>query len=162
MIDLDPELTFVGDVLALPVATAQQALAVIADADLADPRLRLILQAMRHLVADGVPPAPYAVMAAIRRTGVATTENELQLIARLIIEASEACTVAVSWRFDAAAVLDETLRRRCRELVARIAQAADGALDTLVELVHTERSAVLELDRRRAALLPARQLEVAA
>lgn len=162
MIDLDPELAFVGAVLNLSATTAAEALAVIEDDDLADPRLQLILQAARLLVAEDIAPDGYAVMAVIRRAGAAATAHDLSSIAALIIDATEACPVAASWRFHAVAVLDERLRRRCRELSARIGQAANGPLDTLAELVDAEHSAALELDRRRVALLPAPRLGIAA
>ncbi|WP_448613340.1 hypothetical protein [Modestobacter sp. URMC 112] len=162
MIDLDPELAFVGDVLHLSSSTAAEALAVIADDDLADPRLRLILQAARGLVAQDVAPGGYAVMAAIRRAGTAAAAHELSSVAQLIIEATEACVVPASWRFDAVAVLEERLRRRSRELSARIAQAANGPLDTLVELVHAECAAVVQLERRLSAMRPAPRLGLAA
>ncbi|MCW2960263.1 MAG: hypothetical protein JWM90_650 [Thermoleophilia bacterium] len=162
MIDLDPELAFVGAVLSLSATTAAEALAVIEDDDLADPRLQLILQAARQLVARDVTPDGYAVMALIRRAGTAATAHNLTSIAHLILEAIEACPVAASWRFHAVAVLDERLRRRCRELSARIGQAANGPLDTLVALVDAESSAVTALDGRRATLQPAPRLGVAA
>jgi replicative DNA helicase len=162
LIDLDPELAFVGSVLHLPSVTAAEALEVIADDDLADPRLRLILGAARRLVADNVAPDGYAVMTVIRRDGMATTGHDVSAVAQVITAAIETCTVPASWRFRAAAVLDEKLRRRSRELSARIGQAANGPLDTLVALVDAERSAVLELDHRRAALQPAPRLGVAA
>jgi replicative DNA helicase len=162
VIHLDPELAFVGAVLHLSPITAAEALAVIDDDDLADPRLQLILQAARRLVDEDVAPDGYAVMAVIRRAGTATTAHDVSLIAHLILDAIKACPVPASWRFHAVAVLDEALRRRCRALAARIAQAANGPLDTLTDLVHAETAAVAAVDRRRAALLPAPRLGVAA
>lgn len=158
---LDPEVAFTGAVLHLPVDTATEALAIITHDDVADPRLQAILDAARHLIARGIDPDPVATMTEISAAGTYTATTLAEL-GQTVIETYQSCPVPASWRFYATGVLDQALRRRCRELSTRIDQAADGPIDTLAELVAAEHDAVLELDRRRAALLPAPKLGVAA
>ncbi|SDY84831.1 hypothetical protein SAMN05661080_04798 [Modestobacter sp. DSM 44400] len=152
MIDLDPELAFVGAILHLPAATAAEALSLIGEDDLADPHMQVILRAAGLLVGEEVDPDLYAVMTIIRAAGMASTAHGISLLAEVVIEAAESCPVPASWKFYAAGVLDQAVRRRAIEMADRITQASGGPLDTLLDLVQGEATAVTELGRRRAGI----------
>jgi replicative DNA helicase len=155
---LDPEAVFIGAVLHLPAADAQQALSLLHADDLADPRLAVIADSARQLAALGIPPDPAAVLAHARAQGTVASADAVRSLSLLLADLWAGCPVPASWRFYAVAVLEEALRRRCTELATRIGQAAEReSFASLLELVDVEARAVRELQERRAvAASPAR------
>lgn len=148
----DPDAAFVGAILSLSATAADAALALVDDADVADPRHALILVAARHLAGQGIPPDPAAVLALLRADGTVAGPAAVGGLATLLSELHIGCPVPASVRFYAAAVLDDAVRRRCEELSARVGQAAAAeSLGSLLELVAAEAAAVLRLAERRNA-----------
>jgi replicative DNA helicase len=149
---LDAEAAFLGAVLHLPAPVALEALEPITAEDFADPRLSILADVCRQLAVDGVAPDPVAVLAYVRRNAVMTGVEAVHGVTLLIDETYGGCPLPASVGWYRLAVLDAALRRRCAELAARIGQAADhDSLDSLIELVDAEASAVQALRNRRAA-----------
>ncbi len=145
-----PEQAFVGALLHLPAATAAQALALVDDDHLGDHRLRVITATARQLAGAGVTPDPVLVLQVARAESTVTTATAISGLAFLLHEIYAECPVPASWRYYAAGVLDDALRRRCTEAGARLTQAADGeSIDSLLELVHREAAAIAALASRR-------------
>ncbi len=147
----DPEVAYVGALLHLPAAAAADAAGLVADDDLADPRLSGILAAVRHLADTGIAPDPTVVFAHLRGTGAITHPDAVRVMSLLLADLYRGCPLPASVRWYAAAVLNEALRRRAAEAGSRIAQAAETAsLSVLLEVVNRETRAVINLDHRRA------------
>jgi len=155
---LDPEAAYVGALLWLPVDRAGHAADLVQYEDLTDPRLRVLLQLVRDVTADGAAPDPVVVLAHARATGIVSTAHGIkqlaELLAELLADLYAGCPLAGSVGHYAGSVLDGSLRRRCALLADRIGQvAASGALTELVRLVGAEVLEVYELRNRRAAVL---------
>lgn len=151
---LDPERAYVGALLWHPAESAAQMAALVEPGDFADPRLRVVLQLVRDVAADGAAPDPVVCMAHARAAGTVSTTHAVKQLTELVAELYGAVPLPASVGFYAAAVLDGSLRRRCAELGERIGQAAEtAALADLVALVGLEVGAVYELRNRRAAVL---------
>lgn len=150
MTGLDPERAYVGALLHLPPAAAAQALALVDDEHLANEQLRFITAHVRQLAGAGVAPDPVLVLQVARAGGTVTTASSISGLAGLLHELYAECPVPASWRYYAAGVLDDALRRRCAEMGTRIAQAAEGeSFESLLELVRREAAAVDTLANRR-------------
>ncbi len=159
---LDPERAFIGALLWLPVESAARAAALVEPGDLADPRLRVVLELVRELAAAGVAPDPVSCMAHARAAGTVGTTHALKGLAELLAELYGAVPLPASVGYYAAAVLDGALRRRCALLGERIGQVAESAsLAELVRVVGSEVVAVFELRNRRARVLAGLGMSVA-
>ncbi len=123
---LDPEAAYVGALLWLPVDRAARAARLVETDDLADPRLRVILGLVRDVVADGARPDPVVVLAHARATGIVTSAHGIAQLSELIAAVYAECPLAGSVGFYAAAVLDQSLRRRCAVLGMRVGQVAES------------------------------------
>ena len=151
---LDPERAFIGALLWLPVESAARAAALVESDDLADPRLRVVVQLVRDVAADGAAPDPVVILAHARAAGTVRTAHAIKSLAELLADLYADCPLAASVGYYAAAVLDGSLRRRCALLGERIGQIADSAsLAELVRVVGAEVVEVFELRNRRAAVL---------
>jgi replicative DNA helicase len=149
---LDAEVAFVGSLLHLPARTAADALALVTPEDFGDPQVAVIADVCHRLAASGIDPDPVAVLAYARRHGVLTGVDATRAAALLIAEVYAACPVPAAWRVYAAAVLDESLRRRCTVLATRVGQCAEGgSIDALLALIGTEIAEVRAVHQRRAA-----------
>jgi len=138
----------------LPADRAAHAADLVQYEDLADPRLRVVLQLVRDVAADGVAPDPVAVLAHARRTAAVSTTHATKQLAELLADLYAAVPLPGSVAVYAAGVLDAALRSRCALLGERIAQIAESAaLAELVRVVGAEVLAVLELRNRRAGVL---------
>jgi replicative DNA helicase len=149
---LDAEAAYVGALLHLPAEAALDALGFTAAEDFADRRLSIVAAVCRDLAARGVPPDPTAVLTHIRAEAIVAGADALRSLALLLADLYIAVPIPASVRHYAAGVLDAALRRRCSELAIRVGQAAEhDSLDSLIDLVHAEASAVQALRNRRAA-----------
>ena len=107
---LDPERAFIGALLWLPVESAGRTAELVEPEDLADPRLRVVLQLVRDVVADGgTPPDPVVCMAHARRSGTVSTAHALKALAELLANLYGGCPLAASVGWYAGAVLDLSL-----------------------------------------------------
>ncbi len=151
---LDPERAYVGALLYMPAADAVRSAQLIEPGDLADPRLRVVLQLIRDVAAAGAAPDPVVVLAHARSEGTVTTAHAIGELGIALADLYAGCPLPGSTGWYAAAVLDGSLRRRCAELGERIGQVAEtAALAELVRVVGSEVLAVCELRNRRAAVL---------
>ncbi len=151
---LDPERAFIGALLWLPVESAGRTAELVEPEDLADPRLRVVLQLVRDVSADGVAPDPVVCLAHARRSGTVSTAHALKALAELLANLYGGCPLAASVGWYAGAVLDGALRRRCALLGERIGQVAESAaLTELFRVVGSEVVGVYQLWNRRAAVL---------
>ena len=145
----DPSRALVGAAL----HGAAEALELVHEENLADPRLQVVAEVIRQLTDAGIRPDPTTVLAHARATGTVSSVAAVQAFALLLHELFAECPVPGSARFYAAAVLDEAIRRRVTEGGIRLAQAAEGdSLGSLLVLVDTEHQAVRELADRRSAV----------
>jgi len=159
---LDPEAAYVGALLWLPVDSATRAAGLVEPGDLADPRLRVVLQIVRDVAADGVAPDPLVCVAHARRTAAVSSTHATKQLTELVAELYGAVPLPASVDFYAGGVLDGALRRRCALLGERIGQVAETAsLAELVRVVGAEVIAVFELRNRRAAVLAGLGMSVA-
>ncbi|WP_093582682.1 hypothetical protein [Geodermatophilus amargosae] len=144
-----PETLFVAAVLTSDLGDAQQALALVDDADLTDHRLRQIVQVARTLVADGVAPHPVAVFGRARSTGVVTGAAEVHDLQERVADLYLRSPIPAAWGFWAHELREYVLRCRFHEAADRFHQAADGeSLESLRELVDREHISLrLLLDR---------------
>lgn len=158
---------FVGAVMSLPAPIALEALSFVRAEDFADLRLGLVADVSRELAGRGVDPHPAAVLAHIRAHALVTGVDAVRDLTRLLADVYGSAPTPAGWRFYAVAVLEESLRRRCAMLGARVGQAAEGEpLGSLLALVGHEVQAVREVQDRRAVAagdaVPARLSAVSA
>jgi len=153
-VGLCPERAYCGSLMWHPAESAARAAELVEPGDLADPRLRLILQLVRDVVADGASPDPVVVLARARATGIVSSAHGIKQLAELLADLYAECPLAGSVGHYANAVLDLALRRRCALVGARIAQVAEsGSLTELVRVVGSEVLEVFALRNRRARVL---------
>jgi hypothetical protein len=105
-----------------------------------------------------VDPCPQAVLAHTRRHGPAAGADGIRVLALLLADLYDSAPVPAGWSYYRAAVVDEALRRRCAEMATRVGQCAEhDSMDTLLELLGTEMTAVRALHQRRLGLSPTPQ-----
>jgi len=151
---LDPERAYVGALMWHPAESAARMAELVEPEDLSDAQLRVVLQIVRDVAADGAAPDPVVILAHARAAGTVSTAHATKRLAELLADLYGGCPLVASVGFYAAAVLDGSLRRRCAELGERIGQAAEtAALAELVGLVGSEVIAVYALRNRRAEVL---------
>lgn len=130
----------VGALLVLPVRECAALLEVVRDDDPDDPRLRVVLELVRELVAEGRSPDPVAVLAHAQASG-RVRRGELTAVALLLTElvSVDACPLPAAAGWYAAGLVESSVRRRVSEAVVRLGDAADGSpVEGLVEVVHSE------------------------
>ncbi len=146
------EEAFVGALLHMQVPTAKEALDLIHEHDLADYLHEQIVTVARLLVADNIPPDPAAALVRARADGIVSGGAAIQAFAQRMADLYAAVPTPCSWRYYANGVIDEALRRRCVEMAARVAQAAEtSSLDVLIDLLDAECRLVRRLHDRRLA-----------
>lgn len=152
--NLNPESAYIGSLLWLPVDSAARMAELVEPGDLADPRLRVALQIIRDVAADGAAPDPVVCLAHARGAGTVQTAHAIKALAELLADLYAGCPLAASAGHYAGAVLDGALRRRCAVLGERIGHVAETAsLAELVRVVGAEVLEVYALRNRRAAVL---------
>jgi len=130
----------VGALLVLPVRECAALLEVVRDDDPDDPRLRVVLELVRELVAEGRSPDPVAVLAHAQASG-RVRRGELTAVALLLTElvSVDACPLPAAAGWYAAGLVESSVRRRVSEAVVRLGDAADSSpVEGLVEVVHSE------------------------
>lgn len=126
---------YVGALLHLRGAVAQEAMGAVLPDDLADPQLRTVLTAMVALAADGRDPDPAAVTPRMLELGLVGRDRcglvNVALVGLLSDVPAPAC-----WPAYAGEVLRESARRTILEVATRAGQAADeGNLETAVRVL---------------------------
>lgn len=130
----------VGALLVLPVRECAALLEVVRDDDPDDPRLRVVLELVRELVAEGRSPDPVAVLAHAQASG-RVRRGELTAVALLLTElvSVDACPLPAAAEWYAAGLVESSVRRRVSEAVVRLGDAADSSpVEGLVDVVHSE------------------------
>lgn len=130
----------VGALLVLPIRECETLLEVVRDDDPDDPRLRVVLELVRELVAEGRQPDPVAVLAHAQGSG-RVRRSELTAVALLLTElvSIDACPLPAAAGWYAAGLVESSVRRRVSEAVVRLGEAADSSpVEGLVEVVHAE------------------------
>jgi len=118
----------VGALLLLPLGDVLDVLALLADDDPGDPKVRFVLRMVREVATAGDRPDAAAVWRHAQATGAVRT-TRLGALGALLAELTNADTVPVplSARANATAVVEAAVRRRVVEAADRLRQAADVA-----------------------------------
>lgn len=123
------EVLFLASLLWSRREDAAELLALVADDDLGHPHLRIVLAALRRMVAEGAHVSPQLLLSRLTRDGAARPV----LTAVLDLTTSGAATEAA--RDYAAAVLASAVRRRTESAgTALLAAASDAAEHDLADL----------------------------
>jgi replicative DNA helicase len=149
---LDAEAAFIGAVMHLPAPAATTALGLVPGEDFADPRLAIVADVCRDLAARGTAPDPTAVLAHVQANAVVTGADAVRSLSLLLADLYGTVPTPASVGWYRVAVLDGALRRRCRMLATRVAQAAEGeTIESLLALIGAEVAGVLAVQQRRVA-----------
>ncbi len=147
---LAPEPALIACLLNADHQTAGRILAAVHEDDLADYRLRGVLDLARRVVTTGAPPEPVLVYARARADGDVQTPTEVRGLALLLADLAGQVTVTASWSYYYRAVVEDAVRRRAAEAGQRITQAAQhDSLDVVLDLVVSEGAAVHAVAARR-------------
>ena len=115
----------VGACLHLRGTTAREALARVEVADLGDPQLRAVVEALQALVQGGADPDPALVAPRMVELGL-VPRDKVGLLNVLLVDLLAEVPAPECWPVYAVQVLRESARRTLREVCDRAAQAADG------------------------------------
>ncbi len=139
----EAEAAFVGALLFQGRRAAEALLLNVNDDDLADPRHRAVLRAVRAVVQAGGRPDPVTVLGELRRSGEVSAMTNDRSAGTFVADLLAAVPVPESAGYYAQIVLEHAWRRRVQEAGERLQQAA-GTLgqDDLHELVAAEFAAV--------------------
>ena len=140
----------VGALLLLPLGDVLDVLALLADDDPGDPKVRFVLRMVREVATAGDRPDAAAVWRHAQATGAVRT-TRLGLLAATLADLSNAETVPIplAARANAHAAVQAAVRRRVVEAADRLRQAADDAdVDTLPTVAGAELAAVAAACRR--------------
>lgn len=128
---LNPEEALLGALLFADIGQARELLALVADEDVTDPDRRQVFEAVRVLVDTGTAPQPGIVLRHVTRTLGKVAGHRLGLV--IAAAYASAPTPSMGEHF-AAALAEETARRQARRVAARLEQAADAPLSTLLDV----------------------------
>lgn len=144
-----PDLLLVGALLwSIPAVDPRPVLALVADDDVADPALALVLGVVRAMLAAGAPVSPVLVVDQLRRGG-----EPSKPVADRLMQATAAGAVPFALRAYAAAVVAGSLRRRFESAGAALtAAAAEVAEADLGPMAERAAAAVVDCADRLAAL----------
>lgn len=142
-VDLSPdrvatlaERSYVGAVLHLRGQQARDALARVSPADLSDPQLRAVLEAVSAVLQDGSDPDPALLTPRMLELGL-VPRDKAGLVNAMIVDLYTDVPAPVCWPAYATEVLRESARRKIRETAERMVQAADGPdLASAVRVMH--------------------------
>lgn len=120
------ERAFVGALMLLPPSRTRAALSLVEEGDLADPHLRVVLEAIRRLAREDSPVDAVAVQAHLRSSGNVSTAS-MSNLAMMLAELVSVDTVPLPEAIEkyAAAVVEESVRRRLAELAVALQELAD-------------------------------------
>lgn len=141
----EAEAALLGALLWLPTTEAAPVLERVAEDDLVDPRNRVVIEAVRRVVDDGVRPDPTAVLGELRRAGELSCFTADRSAGTFLADLLAATPLPQNVGTYARTVLEHSARRRLTEAAERLAQAAgQSALTDLTTMVVEESLAVLE------------------
>lgn len=143
------ERALVGSLLLAPDATrARQVRGLFEPDDLADARLRVVVELVDSCLAAGAAPDPAAVFGVARSAGV-VPGSRLGDLGRLLTELVAQVAVPASAPLYAAQVVEASVRRRMRESGQRLLQAAESKdLDTAIGVAVGECRALTDVAER--------------
>lgn len=137
MADLS-ESALVGALLHSTVDQARRCLTMFEVDDLDDVRHRVIVELIRHCVANGQQPSADIVFAAGRTSGKVSGAR-LGAFGKQLADLATNDTLPRWAPLHAAAVVEASVRRRANQAATRFVQAADTAsTEALIELVRSE------------------------
>lgn len=146
-----PERALVGALMLLPLSRVQMVLRSVEEEDLADPHLRIVFAAIGRLARQGAPTDAVAVQAHLRSTGHVSTASmgNLSLMLAELVSVDIVPMPEAVEKY-AAAVVQESVRRRLAELATSI---QDLAHQSPVERIGEHSRVVTSLMRDAVARL---------
>jgi len=147
------EKAFVGALLHLPPGRVTALGQLVHEAELSDPRLRVVFKIALDLAAKGEQPDPAKVHGAARTSGAVVNQN-LPSLASLLVDLLTNCPNPFAAEYYGRNVLEASLRRRVVAVATRLMQAAeDSSLEALCGVIE-ESTTSLALATQRLALAP--------
>lgn len=130
---LDCEYGLLGALLrSESVEQATEVLAMVTEADFADPKVGYAVALARAVITDGFLPVPSVLLA---RLNTEHGVHRYKLMAVLLIDAWWAGPPPIAAWPLVLAVLENAYRRTARRWAQRVLQASDGPLDVLADVV---------------------------
>lgn len=151
------ERALIGALLLLPVSRVHSVLGSIEDEDFSSPPLRIVVQAIRRLAAEGAPVDTVAVQVHLRSAGDVSAAS-MGNLSLLLAELVSVDTVPLPEAVDlyASAVVEEAVRRKLVDLAAGVQDLAvqgprEHISDHVSALASLMRDATRRLGRRSLA-----------
>ena len=146
----EAEAALVGSMLLLGRDAVAEVVAALHDDDLTDPRHRVVLQAVRGVLADDGRPDPVTVLGWLARKGrLAEAMTDDRGAGTFVADLLAAVPVPESAAYYRRIVVEHAARRRLSEAAVRLSdEAARMGLDELHALLLAEVAAVVAVLRR--------------
>ncbi len=148
----EAETALLGALLFMGTRRAQMLCIDLREDDLVDPRLRVVLQAVRSVTEQDVRPDPVTVLGELRRVGALSSTTD-RSAGTFLADLLAAVPVPESAGYYARIVKEHSARRRLVEAGVRLQQAAErSSMHELSELLEAEAIAVFDALRRAEAV----------
>jgi replicative DNA helicase len=129
------EKAFVGALLHLPPGRVTALGELVHEAELSDPRLRIIFKIALDLAAKGEQPDPAKIHGAARTSGAVVNQN-LSSLASLLVDLLTNCPNPFAAEYYGRNVLEASLRRSVVAVATKLYQAAeDSGLEMLSVII---------------------------